>query len=158
MGCALPGAVGVSLSTGRQVISAVGDGGLAMTAMELSTVKKYNLPMKIVVFNNSKLAMIKYEQEVMGYPEWGVDLVNPDFSLLARAYEIDSLTIRDSKEIRNGVSTMLESKGPFLLEAITDPNLKPMPPFLTFEQAKGYLIASMREWIDYEPETDTSKQ
>ena len=69
MGCSLPGAIGAALSTNRPVISVIGDGGLAMTAMELSTVKKYRIPLKIVVFNNSKLAMIKYEQEVMGYPE-----------------------------------------------------------------------------------------
>jgi pyruvate dehydrogenase (quinone) len=156
MGCGLPGAVGVSMSTGRQVISAVGDGGFSMTAMELSTVKKYNLPVKIVVFNNSKLAMIKYEQEVLGYPEWGVDLINPNFSILAKAYGIDSMTVRDSKEVKDGVKSLIESKGPFLLEAITDPNLKPMPPHVTFEQAKGYLIASIRERIGYEPEISSN--
>ncbi len=71
MGCSLPGGIGASLSTDRQVISAVGDGGMAMTIMELATVKKYNIPVKIVVFNNSKLAMIKFEQEVMGFHSGG---------------------------------------------------------------------------------------
>lgn len=152
MGCGLPGSVGVSLSTSRQVISAVGDGGLAMTSMELATIKKYNLPVKIVVFNNGKLAMIKFEQEVLGYPEWGVDLVNPDFSLLAKAYGIDSFTIGENRDVREGVRSMIESKGPFLLEAITDPNLKPMPPHVTFEQAKGYFLARWRENVGYIPE------
>jgi pyruvate dehydrogenase (quinone) len=157
MGCGLPGAVGVSMSTGRQVVSAVGDGGLAMTAMELATVKKYNLPVKIVVFNNSKLAMIKFEQEVLGYPEWGVDLVNPNFSLLATAYGIDSLKIENNAEIRNGVKKMIDSQGPFLLEAVTEPNLRPMPPRVALEQARGYLIANLKERIGYEAE-DNSKQ
>lgn len=155
MGCGLPGAMGVSMSSRRQVISAVGDGGLAMTLMELATVKKYNLPIKIVVFNNSKLAMIKFEQEVLGYPEWGVDLVNPNFSLLAAAYGIDSITIQNSGEIKNGVRKMMDNPGPFLLEAVTDPNMRPMPPRVTLEQAKGYLMANLRERIGYEPEVQS---
>ncbi len=153
MGCGLPGAIGVALSTSRQVISMVGDGGLGMTAMELATIRKYNIPVKIVVFNNSKLAMIKFEQEVLGYPEWGVDLVNPDFKVLASAYGIESMTISNNSDINSGVRKMMESPGSFLLEAITDPNIRPMPPRVTFEQAKGYLMATIREKVGYEPES-----
>jgi pyruvate dehydrogenase (quinone) len=152
MGNGLPGSIGVSMSTERQVISAIGDGGFAMTSIELATVKKYNLPLKIIVFNNSKLGMIKFEQEVLGYPEWGVDLVNPNFSLLASAYGIESIRIENNSGILEGVRKMMENTGPFLLEAITDPDLRPMPPRITFEQAKGYLVASLREKIGYKPE------
>ena len=157
MGCSLPGGIGVSLSTDRQVISAVGDGGMAMTIMELATVKKYNIPVKIVVFNNSKLAMIKFEQEVMGYPQWGVDLINPEFSTLASAYGIDTQKIVSDSEIEAAVDAMLKSKGPFLLEAIVDPNAKPMPPKISFDQAKGYLIAGVKERIGYQPEMELNQ-
>lgn len=152
MGCGLPGAIGISLSSNRQVISSVGDGGFAMTSMELSTIKKYNLPIKIVVFNNSKLAMIKFEQEVLGFPEWGVDLVNPDFSILASAYGIESTRIERNSDVKSGVKTMIESKGPFLLEAMTEPDMRPTPPKIRLEQATGYLVAQLRERIGYEPE------
>ncbi|MHB1708618.1 MAG: thiamine pyrophosphate-dependent enzyme [Thermoplasmataceae archaeon] len=154
MGGSLPGSIGISMSTNRQVVSAVGDGGFAMTSMELATVKKYNVPVKIVLFNNGKLAMIKFEQEVLGYPEWGVDLVNPDFSLLTSAYGIESLRIERTADIRSGVRKMLDHEGPFLLEAITDPNTRPMPPKVTFEQAKGFLMANIREQVGYEPEIE----
>ncbi len=157
MGCSLPGGIGASLSTDRQVISVVGDGGLAMTIMELATVKKYNVPLKIVVFNNSKLAMIKFEQEVMGYPQWGVDLINPDFSTLASAYGIEALKIDSNMEIQEAVDAMLKSNGPFLLEAIVDPNVKPMPPKISLEQAEGYLIASLKERIGYKPEIELNQ-
>lgn len=152
MGDGLPRAIGVAMSTDRQVISAVGDGGFAMTMTELATIRKYNVPVKIVLFNNSKLGMIKFEQEVVGYPQWGVDLVNPDFSTIASAYGIESTRISKNSEIVVGVKKMLESKGPFLLEAITDPNARPMPPKVKFDQAKGYFVASLREKVGYTPE------
>lgn len=49
---------------------------------------------------------------------------------------------------------MLDHEGPFLLEAITDPNTRPMPPKVTFEQAKGFLMANIREQVGYEPEIE----
>lgn len=152
MGNGLPGAIGVTMSTDRQVIAAVGDGGFAMTMAELATVKKYNVPVKIVIFNNSKLGMIKYEQEVLGYPEWGVDLVNPDFAGIASAYDIEATRVKSNVSLKEGIRKMLDSDGPFILEAITDPRAKPMPPKVTFEQARGYLAANAREKIGYTPE------
>lgn len=154
MGCSLPGGIGVSLSTDRQVISIVGDGGMTMTIMELATIRKYNIPVKIVVFNNSKLAMIKFEQEVMGYPQWGVDLVNPEFSSLASAYGIDTQRIVNDVEIEAAVDAMLKSQGPFLLEALVDQNAKPVPPKISFDQAKGYIVAGVKERIGYKPEIE----
>ncbi|MCL4342655.1 MAG: thiamine pyrophosphate-binding protein [Candidatus Thermoplasmatota archaeon] len=155
MGCALPGALGVSLSTGRQVVSVIGDGGFSMTSAELSTIRKYGIPVKMLLFNNGKLGMIKFEQEVLGYPEWGVDLVNPDFSVLASAYGIESMRIERGANLRNAIRKTLDSDGPFLLEAITDPGFRPMPPHVTMEQAKGYLVAGLREHMGYTPEIRT---
>ncbi|MDA8143945.1 MAG: hypothetical protein M0T81_08185 [Thermoplasmatales archaeon] len=52
---------------------------------------------------------------------------------------------------------MLKSKGPFLLEAIVDPNAKPVPPKISFDQAKGYLIAGVKERIGYQPEMELNQ-
>ena len=154
MGDSIPGSIGVSLSTGKQVISAVGDGGFAMTMMELSTIMKYGLPVKIIVFNNGKLGMIKFEQEVLGYPQWGIDLRNPDFVLIAEAFGIPASRIEEGDNLKEGIRRMIAAKGPYLLEAITDPNSRPMPPVLTLSQAKGYAVASIRERIGYTPEVE----
>ena len=154
MGNSIPGSVGVALSTGRQIISAVGDGGFAMTMMELSTVVKYDLPIKFVIFNNGKLGMIKFEQEVLGYPQWGIDLKNPDFSTIAEAYGIPSARIETGDSLREGLRKMLSSRGPFILEAITGPDAKPMPPYVTVSQVKGYAMASIREHVGYTPEAE----
>ncbi len=152
MGNALPGSIGIAMSAGRQVIAAIGDGGLAMTMTELSTIKKYNVPVKIVVFNNYKLAMIKFEQKVSGFPQWGVDLVNPDFSLISKAYGIESDRMESAGKMRSMIRDMLDHDGPFMLEAMTDPDIRPMPPRVTIGQATGYLSSTVKEHVGYSPE------
>lgn len=52
---------------------------------ELLTVAQYELPVKILVFNNHSLGMVQLEMEVAGYPRFGCDLKNPNFALLAQA-------------------------------------------------------------------------
>ncbi|MUN29015.1 thiamine pyrophosphate-dependent enzyme [Sulfuracidifex metallicus] len=148
MGVGIPSAVGASLATGKQVIAFVGDGGFAMTMMEMITARKYNLPIKIIVYNNSKLGMIKFEQEVMGYPEWGVDLWNPDFMKLSDAMGFVGMRMSDFDESESVVEKFLNLKEPALLEAVVDPNERPMPPKLTFSQAEKYVISIFRERLE----------
>ncbi|TKJ04137.1 pyruvate oxidase, partial [Bacillus cereus] len=62
-----------------------GDGGFGMTMNDFVTAVKYKLPIVVVVLNNNKIAMIKFEQEVMGNIEFETDLTNPDFAKYAEA-------------------------------------------------------------------------
>ncbi|KAA8923539.1 thiamine pyrophosphate-dependent enzyme [Thermoplasma sp.] len=148
MGVGIPGAVGVSFATDRQVIAITGDGSAAMTMMELITAKKYNRPVKIVIFNNSKLGMIKFEEEVMGYPEWGVDLLNPDFSKIAEAIGINGIRVEEPDKVEPAVQEFLKVEGPAVLDAVVDGDERPMPPKLTFAQIKGYVTSILREKIE----------
>ena len=145
MGSGIPGSIGVSFGSGKPVLAVVGDGSFAMTMMELITAKKYNQPVKIAVFNNSKLGMIKFEEEVMGYPEFGVDLQNPDFQKLAESIGIKGFSVSSGDALEETVREFLKSDGPAVLNAVVDPDEKPMPPKLTFEQAKGYVTSILRE-------------
>ena len=145
MGVGIPAAVGASFATEKPVIALVGDGSFAMTMMELITARKYNRPVKIVVFNNSKLGMIKFEQEVMGYPEWGVDLLNPDFGKLAQAFGIYGDRVEEPSNLEDAVVRLIEMDGPGVLDVVVNPDEKPMPPKLTFSQAKGYITSMLRE-------------
>ncbi|ARM74788.1 thiamine pyrophosphate-dependent enzyme [Acidianus manzaensis] len=147
MGIGVPGAVGASFVSDN-VLALVGDGGFAMTMMELITAKKYSRPIKVVIFNNSKLGMIKFEEEVMGYPEWGVELYNPDFAKLAESIGINGITVEDPNDLSSAIKEMKESEGPFVLNAIVDPNERPMPPKLTFTQAKNYVLSIFREKLE----------
>ncbi len=145
MGVGIPGAVGASFATDRQVIAITGDGSFAMTMMELITAKKYSRPIKVAVYNNSKLGMIKFEEEVMGYPEWGVDLLNPDFSKIAEAVGIKGIRVEDPGKLESAVDEFLSEDGPAVLDVVVSGDERPMPPKLNFTQIKGYATSILRE-------------
>jgi pyruvate dehydrogenase (quinone) len=142
MANALPQAVGAQTAyPGRQVISLSGDGGLAMLLGELLTVAQYQLPVKIVLFNNHRLGMVQLEQEAAGLPHYGVELKNPNFAALAEAVGLRGLRVEDPAEVRPALEQALDSTGPVLTDVVTDPNVLSMPPKATIQQAKGFALA-----------------
>jgi pyruvate dehydrogenase (quinone) len=133
----LPYAIAAAIAfPGRQVVAAVGDGGLTMLMGELATVAKYKLPIKILVFKNNSLGEIKWEQLVMqGNPTFGVDLQPIDFAAVARACGIHGYTLErpgDADEIMREAFAEPEAA---LIEALVDPNEPPMPGQITSTQA-----------------------
>lgn len=142
MANALPQAIGAQTAyPDRQVISLSGDGGLSMLLGEILTVAQYELPIKIVVFNNHRLGMVQLEQEAAGLPHYGVDLKNPHFSALAQAVGLKGLRVEDPAEVRPALQKALQFDGPVLVEVLTDPNVLSMPPKATIAQAKGFALA-----------------
>lgn len=97
LGCGLPGALAGKIAfPDKQVFAVCGDGGFGMTMNDFVTAVKYKLPIVVVVLNNNKIAMIKFEQEVMGNIEFETDLTNPDFAKYAEAcggigYRVENL-------------------------------------------------------------------
>jgi pyruvate dehydrogenase (quinone) len=142
MANALPQAVGAQTAyPGRQVISLSGDGGLAMLLGELLTIAQYQLPVKIVLFDNHRLGMVQLEQEAAGLPHYGVELKNPNFAALAEAVGLTGLRVEDPAEVRPALEKALTSSGPVLVDVVTDPNVLSMPPKATIQQAKGFALA-----------------
>src|SRR6516162_11147514 len=142
MANALPQAIGAQLAyPGRQVISLSGDGGLSMLLGELLTVAQYQLPVKIVLFDNHRLGMVQLEQEAAGLPHYGVELKNPNFAALAEAVGLVGLRVEDPAEVRPALQQALETKGPVLVDVVTDPNVLSMPPKATIRQALGFALA-----------------
>jgi len=142
MANALPQAIGAQAAyPDRQVISLSGDGGLAMLMGELLTLGQHELPVKIVLFNNHTLGMVQLEMEVAGFPPHGCKLKNPNFAALAQAVGLDSVRVEDPAEVRPALERVLGSKGPALLDVVTDPNVLAMPPKATIAQAKGFALA-----------------
>lgn len=141
MANALPQAIGAQLCfPGRQVISMCGDGGLAMLMGDLLTVAQYDLPIKIVVFDNCALGMVKLEMEVAGFPDWQTDLKNPNFAKVADAMGIKGIRIENPADLRSGIKQALDHPGPALVDAITDPNAVSLPPHITAEQVEGFAL------------------
>jgi pyruvate dehydrogenase (quinone) len=127
MGVGVPGSLGVALSSGKPTLAIVGDGGMNMSALELATAKRYGAPIKVVVANNGKLSMIKFEQEMAGYQEWATVLPNPDYVRLAESMGIKARTVEDPRELGDAVSWLLEDNEPAVLDVHVDGDEPPLP-------------------------------
>ncbi|WP_426670869.1 thiamine pyrophosphate-dependent enzyme [Mucilaginibacter sp. McL0603] len=142
MANAMPQAIGAALACpGRQVIALCGDGGLSMLLGDLATIAQYELPIKIIVFNNRSLGMVKLEMEVAGLPDWQTDMVNPDFAMVAKAMGIKGITVKDPDDVEQALQEALMFKGAALVNIMTDPNALAMPPKIEFEQVKGMALS-----------------
>ena len=142
MANAMPQAIGAALACpDRQVIALCGDGGLSMLLGDLATITQYNLPVKIIVFNNRSLGMVKLEMEVAGLPDWQTDMHNPDFAMVAQALGMKGITVKDPDDVKQALREALSFKGPALVNVMTDPNALAMPPKIEFEQVKGMALS-----------------
>lgn len=149
MGFGIPGAIGACVGLGRQpVVSVCGDGGFEMQIADLVTAVRYHLPITFVVLRNDKLAMIKYEQEVAGYPEYEVDLVNPDFSKAADAMGARGIRVRRYEEVRPALEEARDGAGVTVVECVVRANELPLPPRLKLPQATHYALALFRETFE----------
>ena len=141
MANAMPQAIGAALACpGKQVIAFCGDGGLSMMMGDLMTIIQYKLPVKIIVFNNRTLGMVKLEMEVAGIPDQETNMLNPDFTKIAEAMGMPGITIYDPDEVKPGLEKAFQQEGPVLVTIQTDPNALAMPPKLEFDQMKGMAL------------------
>ncbi|HEY7180431.1 MAG TPA: thiamine pyrophosphate-dependent enzyme [Blastocatellia bacterium] len=146
MANALPYSVGAAVAhPGRQVVCLAGDGGLTMLMGEMATLKKYDLPVKVVVIKNNTLGQIKWEQIVMeGNPQFGVDLEPIDFAAYARACGLAGFTLDDPDRIEETLREAFEHPGAALIEAVVDPLEPPMPGNVSLEQSLHFAEALVR--------------
>jgi pyruvate dehydrogenase (quinone) len=114
---------------------------------ELLTAVAYELPVKIIVFDNSRLGMVKLEQEQGGLPEFGTELTNPDLAAVAAATGMAAARVTDPEELDEAVRTALAWPGPFLLDVVTNPEELALPPKTSIDQAWGFAIAKVKEEV-----------
>jgi pyruvate dehydrogenase (quinone) len=145
MAAALPYAIGAQTAfPGRQVIAFTGDGSLTMQMGDLATLMQEGLPVKIVVFKNNVLGLIKWEQMVfLGNPEYGVDFAPVDFVKVAEGCGAHAVSIEDPADCEQTLREALAHPGPVVIEALVDPDEPPLPPKVTSEQAK-HLAQALR--------------
>lgn len=142
MANAMPMAIGAALSNpGRQVIAFCGDGGLSMLLGDLATIQQYRLPIKLIVFNNRALGMVKLEMQVEGLPDNEIDMVNPDFALVAQAMGFRGLTVHHPFEVNPALAAALREEGPVLINIMTNPEALAMPPSIEWAQVRGYALS-----------------
>ncbi|WP_150914184.1 acetolactate synthase 2 catalytic subunit [Marinobacter halotolerans] len=123
MGFGLPAAIGAQFADrNNTVINVTGDGSFMMNAQELATIRRYNLPVKLIVMDNQCLGMVRQQQELFyNNRESQINLDdNPDFVAMARAFDIPALKIERTDQIRRGIETILAYNGPMLLHVAVD--------------------------------------
>lgn len=130
MGAGVPYAIAAALVfPGRQVVAVVGDGGLSMSLAELATVRKHDLPIKIVVINNSSLGQIQWEQMMfLGHPEFGCALEPVDFARIAEGCGLKGLRVTRSDECAAMMDEAFAHPGPVLVDAVVDAAEPMLPP------------------------------
>jgi pyruvate dehydrogenase (quinone) len=151
MGCGVPYAIAAKFAyPDRTVIALVGDGAMQMNGnAELVTVEKYWKTWRdprfiVLVLNNRDLNQVTWEQRALaGDPKYEASQEVPDFPYARYAESLGFLGIKVDKpeDIVPAWERAFAADRPVLLEAYTDPNVPPLPPHITFEQAKAYLSA-----------------
>ncbi|HEY9046096.1 MAG TPA: biosynthetic-type acetolactate synthase large subunit [Ohtaekwangia sp.] len=132
MGFALPAALGAKLAMPQnQVIAVIGDGGYQMTVQELGTIMQYEIPVKIMVLNNSFLGMVRQWQQLFHGKRYSfTEMTNPDFIKLAGAYNIKARKVEAREDLQSALQEMLDSKTSYFLEVVVgkEDNVFPMVP------------------------------
>ena len=133
MGYGLPAGIGAKLARpDADVIAITGDGSFFMNIQELATLKRYDIPLKIVLLDNSSLGLVRQWQELFfdrNYSE--IDLSdNPDFVAVARAFGIDAFRISKREDVSAGIERLLAATGPCLAHVVIDArsNVWPLVP------------------------------
>jgi len=140
MGFGLPVAIGAKFAEpDSQVIAVCGDGSVMMNIQELATIKRYGIPIKIILIDNQKLGMVKQWQQIFFEQRYSeTDLSdNPDFIQLAQAFGIEAITIDKKQQVSGALKMLLESKKAFLLHVKISSTLNVwplVPPGATNEQ------------------------
>ncbi|HEX2393965.1 MAG TPA: thiamine pyrophosphate-dependent enzyme, partial [Bacteroidales bacterium] len=149
MGFGLPAAIGAQLAfPDRQVIALCGDGGFAMLMGDFVTAVKYNLPIKIFIFNNGKLGLIQMEEEARsGNPEYQTDLLNPDYAAYAEICGGEGFTIKEPYELESVIKSALKSSRPCIINSFVNPDELTMPPKVSFSDAVNYGKAKIKEFF-----------
>jgi len=145
MANAMPQALGAQgANPGRQVISLSGDGGLSMLLGDLLTARQLELPIKVVVFNNSLLGFVSMELKASGYLDTNVDLSKTDFAATAKGAGIFSIRVEKSEDLPQALKTAFAHPGPALVDVVTSKHELAMPPKIEFAHAKGFSLYMLR--------------
>jgi thiamine pyrophosphate-dependent acetolactate synthase large subunit-like protein len=146
MAFALPAAIGAQLAyPGRPIIGVAGDGGFGMLMADFVTAVRYELPIKIIVLRNDKLALITLEQEAAGMAEFGTELTNPDFAAFAEACGGLGLSVDDPADVALALKQAFADPRPAVIDVAVDPDALILPPKITLGQVANFSIAKLKE-------------
>jgi pyruvate dehydrogenase (quinone) len=152
MANAMAQAIGLqALDKTRQVVAMCGDGGFSMLMSDFMTAVNYQLPIKVFVFNNGALGLVRMEMEACGFPEWGVRLNNPSFADCAKAMGGEGIRVESQDQLDAAVKRAFEIDGPVVVDVLTSPDELIIPPEIEVAKVWNYSISKMKElWSEKE--------
>lgn len=123
MGYGLPAAIGAATAADKPVIAIMGDGSFQMDMPELGTMCQWNIPVKMVLFENDRLGMVHEHQYLLYNSNYQAVNIegSPDFNKLADAYGIPNSMIRENSEIDAGIDALMGTDGSYLLVVKVNP-------------------------------------
>jgi len=148
MSVGLPAGIGAQiLYPDREVWVLAGDGGFSMGMQDLITAANLQLPLKIIIFNNSELSLIKLEMEKAGEsPNLSASsLDNPDFAAFAKMCGGDGVRVEHADQIKEAIRQAKQAKGPFIIDAIVNSGELPFPPDVTIDDAVKLTQSKLKE-------------
>jgi acetolactate synthase-1/2/3 large subunit len=132
MGFSIPASIGAQMAApDRTVVVVVGDGCFQMTVQELGTIWQNDLNVKIVIFNNNYLGMVRQWQQLFFDNRYSsVELKNPDFVMIAKGFRLEAAKVEKREDLSAALDTMFAHKGGYVLEVVVEKeeNLFPMVP------------------------------
>lgn len=160
MGFALPAAIGATLATGDKTLVIAGDGGFQLNIQELDTIVRLDLPIKIVIMNNSSLGMVRQFQDLYfeGRQQSTVN-PNPSFIDIAKAYAIPAFQMNTMEEVQQ-LDQFLNIEGPAFIEVrlekktevhpklVVNRPIEDMYPYLDREELKKIMLIDLVDEMD----------
>ncbi|MBX0356610.1 pyruvate oxidase [Halobacillus sp. Nhm2S1] len=148
MGSGLPGAIAAKKAyPNKQVIGVSGDGGFSMVMHDFVTAVKYELPIKMIVLNNSKIGMIKYEQEQMGHLNYATNLGEVDFAKFAEACGGEGYRVESYEELSTKMKQAFVSEKPVLIDVVIE-DQAPLPGKIDYQSAVNFSKYIVKEFFE----------
>ena len=117
MGFGLPASIGAQLaSKNNLVLNITGDGSFQMNLQELATCREHNLPIKIIIMNNGYLGMVRQMQEKIYKNLYQVEMINPDFTKIAEAYDLLAVRVQTAEELIPALQKTLSHNGTVIMD------------------------------------------
>ena len=148
MAVGLPSAIGAQMANpDKEIWCLSGDGAFNMAMQDFITAVRYELPIKILIFNNSELSFVKLEMEQVGLAA-SLDALhetNMNFAEYAKLCGGDGVRVEHAKDIDTAIIQAKHSKKPFIIDAVVSSGALSLPPHIGVKEAIGFGTSKLKE-------------
>lgn len=121
MGFGLPAAMGAYVANpDNLVLNITGDGSFQMNLQELATCREHHIPLKIIIMNNGYLGMVRQMQEKIYNNRYQVEMINPDFTKIAEAYDLFAVRVTKKEELIPALEKAIKHNGTAIVDVVID--------------------------------------